>query len=117
MRSSDWSSDVCSSDLSNRGHLLDELSDILGVGFAFATTHQITGEATAGLPQGFLGFFGVTEKLADFAANRAVAEHGLRQRETLHAPVLDLGFYSRSEESREGKACVSTCRSRWSPNH
>src|SRR3546814_16678600 len=23
----------------------------------------------------------------------------------------------RSEERREGKACVSTCRSRWSPNH
>src|SRR3546814_13999518 len=24
---------------------------------------------------------------------------------------------SRSEERRVGKACVSTCRSRWSPNH
>src|SRR3546814_12742870 len=25
--------------------------------------------------------------------------------------------YSRSEERRVGKACVSTCRSRWSPSH
>src|SRR3546814_15827080 len=27
------------------------------------------------------------------------------------------GDYQRSEESRVGKACVSTCRSRWSPYH
>src|SRR3546814_19415675 len=28
------------------------------------------------------------------------------------------GFYtSRSEERRVGKECVSTCRSRWSPDH
>src|SRR3546814_10254670 len=26
-------------------------------------------------------------------------------------------FHHRSEESRVGKACVSTCRSRWSPYH
>src|SRR3546814_14562280 len=26
-------------------------------------------------------------------------------------------FYKRSEESRVGKECVSTCRSRWSPYH
>ena len=25
--------------------------------------------------------------------------------------------YSRSEERRVGKECVSTCRSRWSPYH
>src|SRR3546814_15131477 len=30
-----------------------------------------------------------------------------------------IGFYTvmRSEERRVGKACVSTCRSRWSPYH
>src|SRR3546814_17123180 len=27
------------------------------------------------------------------------------------------GTKARSEERRVGKACVSTCRSRWSPNH
>src|SRR3546814_16695342 len=26
------------------------------------------------------------------------------------------GLHSRSEERREGKECVSTCRSRWSPD-
>src|SRR3546814_11409108 len=28
-----------------------------------------------------------------------------------------LEFLLRSEERRVGKECVSTCRSRWSPNH
>src|SRR3546814_19435632 len=27
------------------------------------------------------------------------------------------GSYTRSEERRVGKECVSTCRSRWSPSH
>src|SRR3546814_15040902 len=31
-------------------------------------------------------------------------------------PVLDV-LRDRSEESRVGKECVSTCRSRWSPYH
>src|SRR3546814_13600367 len=29
----------------------------------------------------------------------------------------DESFSKRSEERRVGKECVSTCRSRWSPNH
>src|SRR3546814_15625028 len=36
----------------------------------------------------------------------------------LTARSLDLrDRYARSEERRVGKECVSTCRSRWSPNH
>src|SRR3546814_12643842 len=30
---------------------------------------------------------------------------------------LTVESYNRSEERRVGKECVSTCRSRWSPNH
>src|SRR3546814_13463179 len=30
---------------------------------------------------------------------------------------LDAGAFWRSEERRVGKACVSTCRPRWSPYH
>src|SRR3546814_16449615 len=33
------------------------------------------------------------------------------------AAVDGIQFYYRSEESRVGKECVSTCRSRWSPYH
>src|SRR3546814_6818472 len=40
-------------------------------------------------------------------------------RETQHALTHGFGYRktSRSEERRVGKECVSTCRSRWSPNH
>src|SRR3546814_15800781 len=35
--------------------------------------------------------------------------------------MIEIGYYSlpvvRSEERRVGKECVSTCRSRWSPDH
>src|SRR3546814_317000 len=36
-----------------------------------------------------------------------------------HRPeiALEFGLGQRSEERRVGKACVSTCRSRWSPYH
>src|SRR3546814_13688280 len=32
-------------------------------------------------------------------------------------PESDAAYIPRSEERRVGKECVSTCRSRWSPNH
>src|SRR3546814_3184933 len=43
-------------------------------------------------------------ELFDFAVGNACDLHQVPDR-------------SRSEESRAGKACVSTCRSRWSPYH
>src|SRR3546814_11137830 len=44
---------------------------------------------------------------------------GLNGVKTSKAPRLIAVFRSmlRSEERRVGKECVSTCRSRWSPNH
>src|SRR3546814_13232834 len=47
----------------------------------------------------------------------------MTQRRMRHLPVIEsgrmVGFVSidRSEERRVGKECVSTCRSRWSPDH
>src|SRR3546814_15277337 len=32
-------------------------------------------------------------------------------------PLFLIGFPPRSEERRVGKECVSTCKSRWSPDH
>src|SRR3546814_20521097 len=45
--------------------------------------------------------------------NRKLARQGVRR------PISDWPRVSRarSEERRVGKACVSTCRSRWSPYH
>src|SRR3546814_19090285 len=59
-------------------------------------------------------YAGALNGLAVAAVERAVGERtGLR--------VLEIGGgtggTTRSEERRVGKACVSTCRSRWSPNH
>src|SRR3546814_13021750 len=45
---------------------------------------------------------------------RGRAFHQLQQR-LLHALARHVA--GRSEERREGKECVSTCRSRWSPYH
>src|SRR3546814_19939675 len=44
----------------------------------------------------------------------ACAAGGVRHRRGRHLP---LRRRSRSEERRVGKECVSTCRSRWSPDH
>src|SRR3546814_3993850 len=40
--------------------------------------------------------------------------------QSISTPLIGLGqpgLASRSEERRVGKECVSTCRSRWSPDH
>src|SRR3546814_13102496 len=88
MRISDWSSDVCSSDL------LHQLFADLIV--------EIVGESRHAAALGDRLDHGFGHLLRIVAEDeRAVAE-----------TVVDV----RSEERRVGKACVSTCRSRWSPN-
>src|SRR3546814_13917929 len=42
----------------------------------------------------------------------------IEQQTKPHRPAaLGISLYHRSEERRVGKECVSTCRSRWSPDH
>src|SRR3546814_18060729 len=48
---------------------------------------------------------------SDLGVNRCRAKSGVEQ------PAGNRGAENRSEERRVGKACVSTCRSRWSPYH
>src|SRR3546814_14621564 len=99
MRISDWSSDVCSSDL----HVLDERDLHVQARFGDHLTriaelhHQrllrlVDGEQRT-LEQDAGGDH-------DDGENDEGAVHGVR-----------------SEERRVGKECVSTCRSRWSPYH
>src|SRR3546814_12478778 len=94
MRISDWSSDVCSSDL------------LLYTSSLLVRAHSITPL------RGFAGR-GRTAVLLDQVmeiANpllHAAKRHGLQR----------TGTQARSEERRVGKECVSTCRSRWSPYH
>src|SRR3546814_6091452 len=88
MRISDWSSDVCSSDLQILHRLVP---GILVLRHAFQRPLQVVsnGQKVANNRRGGI-----------FQAVLAVA----------------LGT-ARSEERRVGKECVSTCRSRWSPYH
>src|SRR3546814_14229382 len=100
MRISDWSSDVCSSDL-----------------FSFYPCGFVT------LAQG-LGEQGIKLRVGRFDRHRHL-EMAARQVNATHAVIaggepdhrLDAGrVLARSEERRVGKECVSTCRSRWCPD-
>src|SRR3546814_4213457 len=86
MRISDWSSDVCSSDL--------------------FTDHKagLASKVAAGRRQEFAHF----SAFADPEARARIPD-----------PNDPISFHHsvRSEERRVGKECVSTCRSRWSPDH
>src|SRR3546814_12336901 len=97
MRISDWSSDVCSSDLS-QGKMYFFSSHMLRLGFAWSkgnvsiTLLSYPNSASTSFP-----YPTVTGQLPY----------------PEYFSVSDL----RSEERRVGKACVSTFRSRWSPYH
>src|SRR3546814_18695685 len=94
MRISDWSSDVCSSDLVAQGLGQRGLEILLGAG----QQHPVLRPLRPG------------QRRHDGrqVERQAVGEIGIRR--TLRAPhALRLG---RSEESRVGKECVSACRSR-----
>src|SRR3546814_13511877 len=108
MRISDWSSDVCSSDLPHRNY-------------------------------GDLG----TRRIREIERMALHAEQARDELQAVHDAVIDLLFHElgphgrmaacraamrssiwsmaredrRSEERRVGKACGSTCRSRWSRYH
>src|SRR3546814_1686443 len=97
MRISDWSSDVCSSDLS-------------------AVDGTPPGPGTPGLtPLGYApAVFDVPDRpiCAHGRTSPASGSGSIRaKRRSLKSP----GERHRSEERRVGKECVSTCRSRWSP--
>src|SRR3546814_12694729 len=99
MRISDWSSDVCSSDLIVV-HQAYELwfKQIL---HELALVDAIFAE----------------ESLDDRDIGRAVAAlERIERILKLLIGQLDV-LETRSEERRVGKECVSTCRSRWSPYH
>src|SRR3546814_1040804 len=89
MRISDWSSDVCSSDLiglvprQNSSGGKDRLGGISRAGNRYLRQMLVVGA---------------------MAVIRHAERHGSKRA-------------WRSEERRGGKECVSTCRSRWSPYH
>src|SRR3546814_17648545 len=97
MRISDWSSDVCSSDLVGvqlhaRLHAPEKIGRKREIAF--------------GRPS-----------VAHLANARIDAENLLNDDDGAPGLARRFGDIGRSEERRVGKECVSTCRSRWSPYH
>src|SRR3546814_13385448 len=95
MRISDWSSDVCSSDLLG--------GDIACMGTRFIATPE------SGVVEGHRAMIPTVsaDDIVASAAMNGVPAQWMRQ--SIEAV--------RSEERRVGKECVSTCRSRWAPYH
>src|SRR3546814_13422933 len=87
MRISDWSSDVCSSDL--------------------------TRNPQRNVPIGLIASLGICTVFYLLVSAGAIGSLGAQPVRGIGGEVL----MPRSEERRVGKECVSTCRSRWSPYH
>src|SRR3546814_12482419 len=107
MRISDWSSDVCSSDLVSA---LDEVAPEAMAADLRRYTRGLTAAwawllaalaavnlalAVLAVPDGLLAILGLSSPL----------------------PISRTQWAWRSEERRVGKECVRKCRSRWSPYH
>src|SRR3546814_13352648 len=102
MRISDWSSDVCSSDLFE-GVIRNLERRMLSTDSAWM--REELGKFQASAPcEACDGARLKPEALAVKVAGETIAD-------AVRRPVDP----ARSEERRVGKECVSTCRSRWSP--
>src|SRR3546814_1589633 len=93
MRISDWSSDVCSSDLPHEDRR----------GFGVLGRPDVERQAI------------LAHRRIVFGIDAARARPGLNARRPKRPRIAN--SLPRSEERRVGKECVSTCRSRWSPYH
>src|SRR3546814_12310783 len=100
MRISDWSSDVCSSDLGDNIVIYGypaELARYKWNRWEFQREHRFVLTALRG-PR----------------STDNPHEYGARYYDLVRDPLWQR---QSSEERRVGKECVSTCRSRWSPYH
>src|SRR3546814_17494671 len=108
MRISDWSSDVCSSDLLQGEHVLVPVTP------GFIAAQVVAGAEKAEIDDRHLP---AGETASSPRSEDAFVEHLPKVVETdPPLSVVEVG-QKRSEERRVGKECVSTCRSRWSPTH
>src|SRR3546814_16348833 len=90
MRISDWSSDVCSSDLRAPRRAIGPIFDIPAI---------------------------VPRQRDMIPAQWRDVARDLVGRAAVSQRHFEIASVPRSEERRVGKECVSTCRSRWSPCH
>src|SRR3546814_12213872 len=98
MRISDWSSDVCSSDLTERDHL--HILENACAKAVFVSTPKLARTLLPAVVQ-------------SSECRTVIGFEPLRIGQQSDVTLYDL----RSEERRVGKECVSTCRSRGWPYH
>src|SRR3546814_16958078 len=103
MRISDWSSYVCSTDLSWSWarRVIDRDSDLHPPFCRRGLLVGANGGAVDHLDGAVVGGSDGVHQVVPYAC----------------LPPSGEAVVTRSEERRVGKACVSTCRSRWSPYH
>src|SRR3546814_11928687 len=128
MRISDWSSDVCSSDLSNGpdviAYVLKRRAHSIPRRFDLRTElddptypfQQQLAQLRRDLDNGntFIVFWDQIDFRFYLISEGDLQRLAKLQIVNRHS---DGRIYARSEESRVGKVCVSTCRSRWSRYH
>src|SRR3546814_11426977 len=109
MRISDWSSDVCSSDLfhCDVADGAEGMPDIILPRKAVAALAQLLDEEG-----GTVGIAVSTTKFRFDVGKTVLTGKLIDGKFPDYARVIP-----RSEGRRVGKECVSTCRSRWSPYH
>src|SRR3546814_20793145 len=106
MRISDWSSDVCSSDLSEKQDRT----------FCPPQRREFDRALEHGRRR-------IEQRIAAYDLRGEQMLRGFFRAMAFGAQAISDGHpesafhMSRSEERRVGKECVSTCRSRWSPYH
>src|SRR3546814_19725004 len=111
MRISDWSSDVCSSDLacSNQLILVDTRR---------STLEQLAQGCPKGIGQDRVdAALQVGNALGMVSVMVVVLDHPALGLAQVMGGYEFTALQVRSEERRVGKGCVSTCRSRWWPYH
>src|SRR3546814_11235822 len=102
MRISDWSSDVCSSDLIPHMFYQPDLFE------------QSPPPSSPSSRRGAAALPDLVERISTVSKR---PRYALLVLKLIAQEAGSPDSVGRSEERRVGKACVSTCRSRWSPCH
>src|SRR3546814_20826747 len=125
MRISDWSSDVCSSDLGDARSVQYGRQHVAPLVVGAQQETRVAGrrpgwrnigiqKIKGGQVEGAVRRYDGREQGAQ--ADRQ-GDHGRTNRRRRTAETVENIAFIRSEERGGGKECVSTCRSRWSPEH
>src|SRR3546814_17708897 len=121
MRISDWSSDVCSSDLEVEERYNHKGEDRIRWPHRQNKIGQVSqGSKKTGVENSGIAFIPSLRRKFASITNTVLQARGIHRRLDPRK-YTEMGIdrtptdHLRSEERRVGKECVSTCRSRWSP--